>query len=136
MRASELLNESSVPPYEIVDTPTVELNGKTFVKHRVERNDPLVLLSADFLNQNWGGEMAVGPAPEYQNQIGKRIETFKNFFANNDNIEMANVHIQENGVVSFGDGRHRTRVMLELGFEQIPVTMSKEALRNLRKFAR
>lgn len=132
MRASELLNES----YQIVNAPTVTLNGKTFVKHRVERNDALVLLDADFLNQNWGGEMAVGPGPEYENQIGKRIEGFRKFFDENNNIEMPNVHVQQNGSVSFGDGRHRTRVMLELGFEQIPVTMSKEALRNLRAFAR
>jgi len=133
MRANELLNK----PYQVIDAPTVTLNGKTFVKHRVERNDALVLLDADFLNQNWGGEMAVGPAPEYQNQIGKRIEMFKKFFGENDEgIEMANVHVQPNGSVSFGDGRHRTRVMLELGFEQIPVTMSKEALRNLGEFTR
>ena len=132
MRAKELLNK----PYKIINDSTVKLNGKTFVKHRVERNDPLVLLSADFLNQNWGGEMAVGPGPEYQNQIGKRIEGFKKFFDENDNIEMANVHVQQNGAISFGDGRHRTRVMLELGFKQIPVTMSKEALRNLSEFTR
>lgn len=130
------INESVNKPYQVVDAPTVKLNGKTFVKHRVERNDPLVLLSADFLNQNWTGEMIIGPAPEYKNQISDRIETFKKFFAENDNIEMANVHVRENGAVSFGDGRHRTRVMLELGFKQIPVTMSKEALRNLRKFTR
>jgi hypothetical protein len=130
MRANELLKES----YQVIDTPAVRLNGKTFVKHRVERNDALVLLDADFLNQNWGGEMAVGPGPEYENQIGKRIEDFKKFFSENDNIEVANVHVQPNGSVSFGDGRHRTRVMLELGFKQIPVTMSKEALRNLRGY--
>ena len=131
-----LINEVINKPYKVIDAPTVTLNGKTFVKHRVERNDALVLLSADFMNQNWSGEMAVGPAPEYQNQIGKRIEGFKKFFDENDNIEMANVHVQQNGSVSFGDGRHRTRVMLELGFKQIPVTMSKEALRNLQAFTR
>jgi len=132
MRLYEVLNK----PYKVIDAPTVTLNGKTFVKHRVERNDPLVLLSADFLNQNWTGEMIVGPGPEYKNQIGKRIETFKKFFDENDNIEMANVHIRKNGAVSFGDGRHRTRVMLELGFKQIPVTMSREALQNLGIFTR
>jgi len=132
----ESLTESVVPPYQVIDEPTVTLNGKTFVKHRVERNDPIVLLSADFLNANWTGEGLVGPGPEYRNQIGKRIANFKDFFANNDNIEMANVHVRKNGHVSFGDGRHRTRVMLEMGFEQIPVTMSREALQNLRMFAR
>jgi hypothetical protein len=132
MRANEILNK----PYQIINAQTVKLNGKTFVKHRVERNDSLVLLDADFMNQNWSGEMAVGPGPEYQNQIGKRIEGFKKFFDENDNIEMPNVHVQRNGALSFGDGRHRTRVMLELGFKQIPVTMSKEALRNLQAFIR
>jgi len=132
MRAHELLNK----PYQVIDADTVKLNGKTFVKHRVERNDPLVLLSADFMNQYWRGEMLVGPAPEYQNQISNRIETFKKFFDENDNIEIANVHVRRNGAISFGDGRHRTRVMLELGFKQIPVTMSKEALQNLREFTK
>jgi len=132
MRIDEVLNK----PYQVIDAATVKLNGKTFVKHRVERNDPLVLLSADFMNQNWRGEMLVGPGPEYENQIGKRIEGFRKFFDENDNIEMANVHVRRNGAISFGDGRHRTRVMLELGFKQIPVTMSKEALRNLWEFTR
>ncbi len=132
----ESLTEDASASYQVIDAPTVKLNGKTFVKHRVERNDQLVLLSAQFLNDNWTGEMVVGPAPEYRNQIGKRIETFKDFIANNDNIEAGNVHVRKNGHVSFGDGRHRTRVMLEMGFEWIPVTMSREALRNLRMFAR
>jgi hypothetical protein len=57
-----------------------------------------------------------------------RFERFAKFLAENEVIEMANCYITAGGRISFRDGRHRTRVLLNLGMPAIPVTMPKASL--------
>jgi hypothetical protein len=58
----------------------------------------------------------------------RNIERFEKFLAENEVIETANVQIKIDGRISFRDGRHRVRTLLNLGMEVIPVTMTKESL--------
>ena len=129
-----LLKELAQQRFRVIDGDSVRLGGKTFSKARVDRNDNLVVMNADYVEELWKGTQGyVGPAPEYKNQIGDRIERFKKFYEENDNIHAGNVHISKRrNLIDFGDGRHRTRVLIEKGYDQIPLTMSNEALQNLK----
>lgn len=57
-----------------------------------------------------------------------RFERFEKFLAENAVIETPNVGINAGGHIGVRDGRHRTRVLLNLGMEAIPVTMTKESV--------
>lgn len=132
-----LLKELANNTYRHVKGDAIRIGDKTFRKARVDRNEELVLLDRDFLEDKWANDqLYIGHGPTYQNHIGNRIENFKEFYENNDDIEVGNVHVSKRrNVISFGDGRHRTRVLLEKGYDMIPLTMTKEALRNLKEMA-
>ena len=132
MRYSEL-KES----FQVVDSGTVKLNGKTFSQDYwdAQGDYKLVLIDADLLEQLWaksGEGWHIGKGPEYKNQIKNRIANFKKYYEENNEIEVGNVHIRPNGVAGFGDGRHRTRVLIELGMKQIPISMDAESIQNLK----
>ena len=61
-------------------------------------------------------------------QSDHRFERFEKFLAENAVIETPNVGIYAGGHIGIRDGRHRTRVLLNLGMEAIPVTMTKAAV--------
>jgi len=133
MRLIEFIAPDS---FSVIPSGSVKLGGKTFVQHAVDARQgmKLVLIDADLLEKLWaksGEGWVVGKGPEYKNQISKRIENFKKFYDENKEIRVGDVHIHENGRAGFGDGRHRTRVLIELGFEQIPISMDSESLSNL-----
>lgn len=72
-------------------------------------------------------------APDLSNGNGKylgdhRFELFEKFLAENEAIEVANVYVSAGGRIGFRDGRHRTRVLLNLGMKAIPVTMPTASL--------
>ena len=118
----------------------VTINGKTFQPQRIDRGDhTLVTIPRDkfiSLLDNYGVD-TIGPGPEFQGQIGNRIEDFREFLKNNDEgIEVARASFQERQgqqLFQFGDGRHRTRVMLEEGFEEIPIAIEKGHVSDLKK---
>ena len=133
MRFHELTESNN---YTVIDSDTIEIGNKTFTQnsHDRQNNYKLVLIDADLLEKMWklGGEgWRIGKGPEYQNQISNRIANFKKFYEENNEIEVGDLHIRSNGVAGFGDGRHRTRVLIELGMEQIPVSMDNESIQNL-----
>ena len=61
------------------------------------------------------------------------IEQFEKFLAENEAIETANVGIYAGGRIDVKDGRHRTRVLLNLGMEAIPVTMPTDSLDRFKR---
>jgi hypothetical protein len=133
MKLFELTNSKL---YRVIDRDSVKLNNKRFVQHPVDARGgyKLVLVNADLLERMWAREgegWVIGPGPEYKNQIKNRIANFKQFYDENDEIRVGDVHINERGRASFGDGRHRTRVLIELGFKWIPVSMTEESIQNL-----
>ena len=92
----------------------------------------MVLIKAEDFEAGWS--TAVGYiAPDLSNGNGKylrddRFERFEKFIAENEAIEVANVHITAGGRINIRDGSHRSRVLLNLGMEAIPVTMPKESV--------
>jgi hypothetical protein len=128
------LTESS--KFKVIKDGRITIGDKTFTQHPVDRRSgyKLVLIDAKLLEKLWGrsGEgWVIGPGPEYKNQIKNRIENFKKYYDENNEIRVGDVHVRENGVAGFGDGRHRTRVLIEKGMKMIPISMTDESIQNL-----
>jgi hypothetical protein len=126
----------------VLDVPTI--GERKFVKWRADENpysrlrrrwgQEMVLIKAEDLEAGWS--MASGYLPEDLSgrTSGKHIERFEKFLAENEVIEVANVLIKAGGHITFRDGRHRTRVLLNLGMEAIPVTMTKDCLDRFKQY--
>jgi hypothetical protein len=122
-------------PEFVLDVPTIGL--RKFVKARADR-DPssrlrklygqeMVLIKAEDFEAGWSMCQDYRPPDLSKNKL-KNIEQFEKFLADNEVIETANIQVKMNGHISLRDGRHRVRVLLNLGMEVIPVTMTKESL--------
>ena len=124
----------------VLDVPTI--GERKFIRSRPGVNPysrlrkqfglEMVLIKAEDFEAGWS--TAVGYiAPDLSNGNGKylrddRFERFEKFIAENEAIEVANVHITAGGRINIRDGSHRSRVLLNLGMEAIPVTMPKESV--------
>ena len=119
----------------VLDVPTI--GERKFIKSRPGVNADsrlrkqfgleMVLIKAEDFEAGWS--VAVGYiAPDLSKGNGKyqkdhRFERFEKFLTENEAIEVANVHITAGGRINIRDGSHRSRVLLNLGMEAIPVTM-------------
>ena len=137
MRLREFEEKESV---KVINGDSVNYKGKTFTQNVSDKRsgDKLVMVATDLLERLWnmsGQDWIIGKGPEYKNQISNRIATFKKFYDENDTIEVGNAAVRENGVFGFGDGRHRTRVLIELGYDYIPISMDPDSINNLKRNA-
>ena len=48
-------------------------------------------------------------------------------------MQASDVHVNEHGLVDFGNGRHRYAFLRDKGLKHIPISMSKEASKNAKK---
>jgi hypothetical protein len=129
------------------DTVTLE-DGRTYEKQKTDPDHTMVLVDRDLLEEMWVDK--IGPGPEYVNQISNRMEQYQEFTKRNDtgtftkpdgtviqvpkeNVQVGNAYVRGpepgyNGYISFGDGRHRARAMLEQGLKKIPISMDAESI--------
>lgn len=122
--------------FVVLDVPTI--GERKFIKIRslVDANSRLrrqfglemVLIKAEDLEAGWS--MAPGYIPKDLSTAkpDNRFARFEKFLAENAVIEVANVQVTAGGRIGFRDGKHRTRVLLNLGMKAIPVTMPKDSL--------
>ncbi len=94
----------------------------------------MVLIKAEDLEAGWSTASGYIPEDLSTGRPDNRCERFEKFLAENEVIEAANVHITAGGRIGFRDGRHRTRVLLNLGMEAIPVTMPKDSLDRFERY--
>ncbi len=123
--------ERLIPTHDfLLDVPTI--GKRKFIKalpgenasSRLRRlyGQEMVLIKAEDLEAGWS--MDPGYIREGLSKRNlRKIERFEKFLAENKVIEAANIHINVAGRIAFRDGQHRTRVLLSLGMEVIPVTM-------------
>jgi len=95
----------------------------------------MVLIKAEDFEAGWSidagyipEDLSTGRRARNVEVSDHRFERFEKFLAENGAIETANVGIHAGGHIGVRDGRHRTRVLLNLGMEAIPVTMTKESV--------
>ena len=138
----KLLELKNTKPFRVVEGDSVQIGHnehghKTFAldKYGKRFKDKLVLIDASLVERLWKNDsLYIGPGPEYNNSIGNRIENFKQYYRNNTQIDVGNAHVSaRRNLMSFGDGRHRTRVLLELGYRFIPLQLSDDAIENLEQ---
>jgi len=126
--------------FMVLDVPTI--GERKFVRTRASAGGSsrlrrqfgleMVLIKAEDLEAGWS--TAPGYiAADMSNGNGRylkdpRFERFEKFLAENEAIEVANVQVTAGGRIGFRDGKHRTRVLLNLGMKAIPVTMPKDSL--------
>lgn len=119
-----------------------ESGDTSFVKSDTasHQNDEVVYVSVSKLDKAWqkDGEAFYIPPGGGGGEIGGRRQGFREFRKNNPDtpVEMSRVYVNEKGVASFGDGRHRFSVMRDEGKRVIPVTTSRgAAAERLKKVA-
>lgn len=133
---------------QVVEEDSVTLeDGRTYEKQKTDPDHQLVLVDAALLEELWVDQ--VGPGPEYSNQISNRIQQYNQFLERHDrgtfinregkevpmpkeNVQVGNAFVRGpetgySGYISFGDGRHRARAMLEQGLTKIPISMDAES---------
>ena len=88
----------------------------------------MVLIKAEDLEAGWSMSSGYIPADLSTSRPDNRFARFEKFLAENEAIEVANVLVKAGGNIGFRDGKHRTRVLLNLGMKAIPVTMPKDSL--------
>lgn len=67
------------------------------------------------------------------NSIGDRYNRFQEFLKKGIPIEVSEVYITKDFEVGFGNGRHRYAVLRDMGYEKIPVSMSKESIERAKQ---
>jgi len=151
--AADFMTQETPPAQVVVeDTVTLE-DGRTYEKQKTDPDHQLVLVDAQLLEEMWVDK--VGPGPEYSNQISNRIAQYQQFLERHDrgtflnrkgeevpmpseNVQVGNAFVRGpqpgyNGYISFGDGRHRARAMIEQGLKQIPISMNAESIAALEQ---
>ncbi len=135
---------SLFPKHESVaiDVPTI--GKREFIKARPEENadsrlrrlhgQEMVLIKAEDFEAGWLRDISYIPEDLSRKTIGDHIGQFEKFLAENEVIEAANVIIKAGGHIAVMDGRHRARVLLNLGMESIPVTMTKESVEFFERY--
>jgi len=94
----------------------------------------MVLIKAEDLEAGWSMVSGYIPADLSTGRPDNRFEGFEKFLAENEAIEVANVLVTAGGRISFRDGHHRTRVLLNLGMKAIPVTMPTDSLDRFERY--
>ncbi len=125
-----------------LDVPTI--GERKFVKSRAGDNhdsrlrrlygQEMVLIKAEDFEAGWLMDVSYIPEDLSRKTSDGHIGEFEKFLAENIVIEVGNVGIYAGGRIGIRDGRHRTRVLLNLGMEYIPVTMTKESVEFFERY--
>jgi hypothetical protein len=67
------------------------------------------------------------------NTISDRYKRIGEFLKDAPSMQVSDAHINEHGLVDFGNGRHRYAYLRDQGLKTIPVSLSKESIRNAKK---
>ena len=124
------------------NVPTI--GERKFVKARAGENaysrlrrlygQEMVLIKSEDFEAGWSIDSTYIPEDLSKYRPDNRFARFEKFLAENEVIEVANVDINAGGRIAFRDGKHRTRVLLNLGMESIPVTMTKESVDRFERY--
>lgn len=96
--------------------------------------DKLVNLNVPVFDKAFSREHSFYIGPGGQSGIGKRYEEFGKFVEKAASIEASEVGVRQNGVIDFGNGRHRYAWLRDQGLKVIPVAMSKESITYAKQY--
>lgn len=114
---SNLIERASAPP------GVVRLPGR---QRALAAGDELVTVDAKKLDEMWSRDSL------YLQRGEGNVRGYPERGVRSD-AEAPEVHVSPNGVVSFIDGRHRARALIDEGVRGFTVTMDREAAENARR---
>lgn len=92
-------------------------------------------LSVKKVNDSWKNDKNYYIQPNGVGGIGKRYNRFKEFLNSDPDVIYAPVvHIDEDGNIHFDNGRHRFAVFRDIGYKTLPISISKQSIKNAQKF--
>jgi len=127
MRLKRYLTEAELDLDNILKNMTLPPGEKNYVIKWVKANP---------FDKAWSKDrdFYVGPGGSGAS-IGSRYKRFISFLANyTGKIETPIVYVDDDGKVSFSNGRHRFAVLRDLGAEKIPVGLYVPSIKNAKKF--
>lgn len=141
VEAPEVPVAPKVTTPEAPTAPKIQLQGRDIpvALSKVDEKSGNVLVSLDTAkaDDSWkSGDvnktLYIGPGGT-KNAIKDRYANFGEFAKTAEQIDVPSIVVDENGKVSFEDGRHRFAYMRDQGLENIPVAMSPESRANAIK---
>ena len=116
---------------------TIQYRGqpKVAVKPRRARNEILMTIPTQAMDAAFkrdGESFYVGPGGSGAS-IGDRYSRFQNWIEENEQYEVPEVYVNDEGRMSFANGRHRYAVLRDAGVDPMPVAMSQEGVRNAQQ---
>lgn len=109
-----------------------------FVPHPTQRDNPrayqTIIADTSKLDEEWSkDESNYLPKEGFgKSEVKGRREDFQNFLLKGKPIEQPRVVVDDQGNISFGDGRHRTRVLINGGLKEIPITVERRDADRIR----
>jgi hypothetical protein len=109
----------------------------SFVPHQnsYPETHTTVMADAEKLDKEWSKDAGFYLPKEglgKSENKGKR-QDFEDFLKKGEPIRQPKVVVDANGDISFEDGRHRTRVLLNKGLKRIPLTVHKDDAERVRE---
>jgi hypothetical protein len=118
---------------EFTPPKPIDVDGLQFIPHPHSRYDRdeyrTVMADARRLDSHWSKDDQ-NYLPEDRpgsSEINGRREDFEHFLTKGKPIEQPHVVVDSKGDLSFDDGRHRTRVLMNRGQQIIPLTVHKDS---------
>jgi len=117
----------------------IEIDGIQFIQaDRSKRNkEQIVLIDVAKFDAEWAKDHDFYISPAGSNKIGNRIESFKEFLATGQPVEMSEVSFRDipdiASKVGFTNGRHRFAVLRDMGIKVIPISVDKKSAKNIEE---
>ena len=118
--------------------PSVTINGReipvTLSKADKASGYELVNVDVSKIDQNFKRDAGFYVGAKGEGGIKGRYDRFGEFQKTASSVEAPDVYVTKEGVVKFGNGRHRFAFFRDNGASTIPVAMSPEVKANAQKF--
>jgi 2'-5' RNA ligase len=136
--------QSAMPPEVTAPVQPAPLEGQKelfqakFVPHPLHRDYPdefeTVHADAGKLDREWAKEPAsyLPSNGRGRSEVDGRRDNFKAFLGTGKAIEQPHVVANDSGQLGFNDGRHRARVLMDMGHKTIPLSVPVEDAARIR----
>ncbi|MDD5151910.1 MAG: hypothetical protein PHC28_15760 [Flavobacterium sp.] len=112
--------------YHFIIDPDFDNDGVQLVDFDIEKVDKLFKKDQDYYIKYLG---------KNSTQSEFKYQRFLDFLQNNKTIKAPSISVNDEGNISFNNGRHRFAVFRDQGFKELPMSVSKESLLNAKKFS-
>jgi hypothetical protein len=125
--AGGVINQQKEKRESLIDgRPVYLVDGQEYMQPRQDLGDPLWSIPVSLIEKGWKGDRGFYLGTENQGILGRK-DRFIEFLNNDIPVETPIIHVDENGKISFTNGRHRYSVLRDMGRNNIAFTLSESA---------